>query len=645
MPLINLKTDLKSLGYGDDRPGGASNNQPYIQTPIPEGIGVNSPDFLLRNGILNPLDSLEDVSRLTKYFLDSKSPNGLLFIAKQELLERQNVNVADGINRLYNPLGTVAQAGVLSIGYHLNKQGFNVFREGYYTGGDTGYFKFTTTANTLGEDRLSLLFKSKVSDTLTTLEALAGKNLYGLAPSLDISNLLSYSGGPGSFLGLGKTNIRLQNPTRTVESINEDQKFLITFGSTDPKNKFYLNPNTPSPNWLYRTIQNDGVSGWGASAEYIDLASGGDSGEQQNLNNSIFGINPENFILNRNITDTIYTPKDNLNGDNNEYTFTYPQLESQPSKGSDRSTNLISIVDFRSTFLSSSSDIPYSNYNKFNREKGVGNGGYGTSQTFYKPVERALNPNLSVSPDNAELGVLGEDIIDFNFRLINNQSSQNTTIDFRAYIEDFQDSYNATWDPFKYVGRADNFYKYSGFNRQFNVTFVVPALSRADMIGNYQKLNALAWATMPDYKDTEFGYMKGNFVKLIMGDYFKGVPAIINSLTYSPIMEMGFDINRYSAQDESNNSQHVEGTNIKRDDSSLFVGQLPKGIRVQTQLTIIHTFVPQRGKTFIGWSEGGDNGRYIINEDGTEGENVRVSEKNNYVANKPDINNMEGLFG
>ena len=132
MPLIDLKTNLKSLGYGNDRPDGGSSNQPYITSSIAEEREINSPDFLLRNGYLNPLDSLEDVSRLTAYFSDIKSPSGLLFTAKQELLERQNPNIDDGIARIYNPLGTIAQAGVVSLGGHLNKQGINQYMNFFF---------------------------------------------------------------------------------------------------------------------------------------------------------------------------------------------------------------------------------------------------------------------------------------------------------------------------------------------------------------------------------------------------------------------------------------------------------------------------------------------------------------------------------
>jgi hypothetical protein len=188
MPLIDLKTDLKSVGYGSDRPGGASSNQPYIQSPIPEGRELTSPDFLLRNGYLNPVSSLEDVSRLTKYFTDIKSPNGLLFTAKQELLERQNPKIP-GTNRLYTPVSTIAQAGVISSGYHLDKQGLNPFRRSWIDGGDYGYFeemKRNNSANSDGDffggnGRLSMLYEIKKSRIYTSTGQfllLKAKNLY-----------------------------------------------------------------------------------------------------------------------------------------------------------------------------------------------------------------------------------------------------------------------------------------------------------------------------------------------------------------------------------------------------------------------------------------------------------------------------------
>lgn len=48
MGLLDLKTDLKSLRYGQDTPGGGDSGQPYIKSKIPEGLTSKSPDFLQR---------------------------------------------------------------------------------------------------------------------------------------------------------------------------------------------------------------------------------------------------------------------------------------------------------------------------------------------------------------------------------------------------------------------------------------------------------------------------------------------------------------------------------------------------------------------------------------------------------------------
>ncbi len=615
--LINLKTDLKSLGYGDDRPGGASSNQPYIQTPIPEERALNSPDFLLRNGYLNAINSAQDVSRLTKYFIDTKSPNGILFTAKQELLERQNVNVSDGINRLYNPLGTIAQAGVLSTGYHLNKQGFNIFREGYYNGGKIGYFTITNTSNTLGEDRLSLLFKSKISNSANEFEILAGKNLYGITPSLDTVNLLSYSGGPGSTLGIGNTNIKLLNGTRPVENISEQNKFQPSYYSTlisDPKYLVVNNGLRPNINWKYNFTTTDySVS----QRAFLDIDWGSSSSEEQAYNALFPNDNSSDFALNRKDT-----PAPSINFKNSSYTFGRNQLLEQKSLGSDKFTSYASstvnsdgeavstpgIKDFRqeidrTTFNANNQDLAYTDYSIFNREKT-----YLDSVTTYrgnwKDGKRVINPNEWISPDQQEIGVTGEDIIDFNFNIISNDvpypgDKENLLIDFRAYIEDWADSVKADWSSVKYMGRAENFYKYNGWSRDSSVSFIVPALSRGDMILNYNKLNALSWTVAPSYSlqgNNIPGVMRGSIVKFTMGNYFRGMPCIIKDVSFSEVKDMGWDINRDNYT--GNIIKPVDETTGVINDN--FTGQLPKGIKVQVNFTPIHNFVPQFGEPFIG---------------------------------------------
>ena len=169
MGLVDLTTNLKSLRYGKDTVGGGNSNQPYVTTKIPESFSkvgkTGGPDFLLRGGTLLPKIVVNDVSRLAQMFFDFKSPNGPLFIAKQNVLSLTNVNSEVGyvntakttttatnntlgaigqfikdnvpLNQgLYTPLGTLAQAAGNAVGLHTNKQGLNPFAN-FSLGGKT----------------------------------------------------------------------------------------------------------------------------------------------------------------------------------------------------------------------------------------------------------------------------------------------------------------------------------------------------------------------------------------------------------------------------------------------------------------------------------------------------------------------------
>ena len=132
--LQNGDTVLKSLKFGNDRPGGASSGQPFIESPLgdPNNPSVLENDFLLRGGITAPLDAAEDSLRLTKYF---STPQGIAFITKQQLLSRSGVKTEatkgvsygnGAINEgIYNPLGTIFQASEGYLGNHFNKQGLD----------------------------------------------------------------------------------------------------------------------------------------------------------------------------------------------------------------------------------------------------------------------------------------------------------------------------------------------------------------------------------------------------------------------------------------------------------------------------------------------------------------------------------------
>jgi len=204
MGLIDLKTDLKSLRYGKDTIGGGYSGQPYIQTPIPESfndLGANE-DFILRGGINAVRDSATDIKRLTKMFFDLKSPNGLLFIAKQNVLSNAAVRTqtsTDVNEGIYTPLNTLAEAGVVAFGGHLNKQGINPFEEtGAYANSEILYSVKVKPTQLVAENRLARLYQLIAANDSGELNGF----------TLNNGNVLTYNGGPNSILGVGKTNIR-----------------------------------------------------------------------------------------------------------------------------------------------------------------------------------------------------------------------------------------------------------------------------------------------------------------------------------------------------------------------------------------------------------------------------------------------------
>ena len=213
MPLVQLVTDLKSLKYGKDTPGGGYSGQPYIQAKIPNGLEPKATDFILRGGYLTPLDSLTDIKRLTKMFFDLKSPNGLFFIAKQNVLSNSAVRTQTSgvINEgIYTPLNTLAEAGVIAFGGHLNKQGINPFKQtGAYAVGDGLYNSVVKSSQPLEENRLFNIYTAVSGSTV--------KELSGFKFNEGGVNVLSYKGGPGAPLGVGNTNIRFTN-VRTGEA-------------------------------------------------------------------------------------------------------------------------------------------------------------------------------------------------------------------------------------------------------------------------------------------------------------------------------------------------------------------------------------------------------------------------------------------
>jgi hypothetical protein len=599
MPLINLQTDLRSLRFGNDRPGGGSSNQPYIQKPIPSPedspsniFNTGGKDVLIRGGLLAPIKGVNDVSRLSQMFFDFKSPSGPLFTAKQNLLSRTSVKTeaskgvgygGGGVNQgVYLPTSTILQAGVGFTGTHLNLLGIDP------SSPISGVVEGDGLLPGLGLNGYSSIMKQKFNESLNNLELLKKNNrLVGLYDAISSNKpllnfggqkgvnlnpdsngnvtLLEYGGGPGSILGIGKTRIPFadqrtgkNNPLATSEpkyfdkggiKLHDSEDSLILSKAVNILNSSsFDNSLTLEYN---KQIQN--INGSSLPIESYNSAEG-------------FSVYQDKKDITKNSTSQKdITKNSTLQKANNSLTFTQTQIIEAP-ENSGKSTGQPSIQDFRKTLLDGKTESRIMslapNYNgtdakNIEERLSLGDPGKAKDVLRYSVSPEALDKLnasgfYSAAGPNHSKDNNRNDLVKFSIGILQNNGTEfSNYIHFRAFIEGFSDSYNATWSDVQYVGRGDKFYNYGGFTREISMGWTVYAQSKAELIPMYKKLNYLATSLAPDYSSG--GFMRGSLARLTVGGYLYNQLGIIKSLTYTipdeSTWEIGIDEN--GANDES----------------------------------------------------------------------------------------------
>jgi hypothetical protein len=133
------------------------------------------------------------------------------------------------------------------------------------------------------------------------------------------------------------------------------------------------------------------------------------------------------------------------------------------------------------------------------------------------------------------------DLVKFRIQALNGDDpSVADYMIFRAYITQYSDNTDATWNPIKYAGRGEDFYIYGGFSRKIQIGFKVAALSAEEMKPMYQKLNFLMSNLMPDYKDDLL--MRGPLVKMTVGNWIDGQDGILTSVGYTVPQDSPWEI-------------------------------------------------------------------------------------------------------
>lgn len=566
--LINRKTDLRSLKFGTDRRGGGASGHPYFIKDIPDYLSnSNTPfglanlggNFLVRSGFSNRI--LEDQIRLGNYF---GGPQGALFISKQNLLAQQNPVTGAKPTRVYTPLSTLAQSAGNPTGLHVVKDGTSLA-----INDEDKYFRITQKHNReaqLGnnnKNKLLLLYETKII-TPTSTETSEGVNIAtdNFVTSLENGDILGSQPITQANRNMDQaTSINSQNTlsyNRSIYGISPDKGKILeyiggpnaTFGSKsqvrrvfDTNKGFELNKTSNESESKYLTFSSNMLKD---RAKNRVGKTGSTSFESSNMVS---------------FTSVLRSEKD------------------ETGVNSKRKSSLIGAP---------------SNYSKFNRETTYGEGSAGKKNknkfsyytTNLKNISKGEAQNIyEYDKVNAQklysskgIGTnVQKDTIKFHIGVMNpNQvTGPLTWIHFRAYINSFNDTYGAEWQPYKYMGRGNPYYKYNGYERSISMGFEVAVHSRYEQSFVYSKLNYLASTTAPNYSD--MGYMRGNILKLTIGDYINDTYGILTNLAYTIPDDASWDIAK---------KETVEGAT--QDENSL---ELPMRISVSSfNFKPIHNF-------------------------------------------------------
>jgi hypothetical protein len=511
MPLIDLKTNLKSLKYGNDQPGGGSSGLPYIQTKMPPtnlvmlaGPGNTNPifrptstgnsDFPIRGGDIDfnigtqtfTISSKVDKERIKKFMKDPK--RGTIFLNKQIGLNLSNPKIETGNSfqvvpgsniipglientRIYNNgVNTLTQVGVQGTGTHLPRHGvFPLDYASKYYKDIVGAQSLLNSTEVIKINRLLILQNLKLNTSATRANLGNINQINKLGISLNRNTLFKYLGGPGSTYGIGTT---------TIKRVDDTSQAAIKFVGQQ-------------------------------SMTYDDIFS-------QNVNNT----DRKTGKRTTNIQD--YITKEKIK--------TREEFYNLNISGKDSAKRTPDQMNMLKSFLFDNSVAPW----EIKKE--------GT-----------------------------KDIIKFVFEAIeNNRPSTSWAIFFRAMINGFNDSHQASINSFKYQGRGEDFYTYQGVSRNISFGFKIAVESSDELRPLYTKLNHLISQVYPDYSPN-YGVMRAPMIRLTIGDYLYRVAGMLETVNITIDDNSPWDINYFE--------------NTK---------QLPQVINVQCSFKPIQDFVPRR---------------------------------------------------
>ena len=588
----------------------------------------NITDGFIRGGLIKAVNrSIVDVGRIAKFLA---TPRGLSWVIKQRGLQKSNPRITEPIKkrgdanqRTYNwGANTLAQVAVQAFGGHVKREGLNPLNTspGYVDWAEKIVSKENVDISEANENdnRLVYLFGNEIVPNIQTFKRSGdisdeegpkekktkigkflqktGQRLLGKGKYDD--KLYSYTGGPGSTYGIGRTRIRkfpVANGTTFGSTTYDARPWDSNYGFI-PYDTFNVESNTNLPNYNFNKNLKIG-------AHYFLIPFDGPKANPALKFNSLYGdlpgydkenpLNSDPSVLNAPTEPNVANAFDQQAYFDNTPGYTLPSTTD--------------IYDFRKIKRLQGIDIQYTNYDTkvykgtrtFHREKRLNSGdpGKNISQNMLGVNKMGyLTDGYDVYDEDtidlinaldifkAEGNFLQQevrDLIRFQIEAVDGDDpGEQYCMVFRALLDSFGDNYNANWNNFKYNGRGEEMYTYNSFKRTIDFGFKVAAQSRHEMMPLYRKLNFLVSNLAPDYGGGD--RMRGPFMKLTIGSMIDRVPGFFTNIKLTWQKDYPWDIA----------ISHLEGG---MDKDGMIV--MPHLLDVTCNFTPVHNFLPQKSVT------------------------------------------------
>jgi hypothetical protein len=543
------ETKLRSLTYGDD--------SPYVT------VDINTQKVISDGKVLNVLNN---GNRINSAIIDTYRIGNFLFdkpwwsvqqISQQVLNINSNFGYYEGKpkfslspNQQYTPLNTLAQIALTGVGGHIERKGLvpgdvigNLLGNGTYEAIKKREFDLAdANINPLVTFSKNLLKPTELKSTTTrSSQSKIGKfvtNAISLFTD-PYEPIYKYAGGPSSLGGIGTTTIR-----RYYNSIDEINRSNL--------NGFVQQSVTANPIL-------DTKSG-GTTINYLSTLGVSYYAEDKYKNNEDKFTKSVNTNNNPYVTPTwlnqtppeptpnplfnIYTTGSGYTGVTGSYIYNVNTSSLITNNETITYNNGKTSLTFKS---------PGKGWYGISREVRVGSGvqdGINLTPLFTTKADDSLAGSDQIKIDSNTYNI--RDLVKFRIEAIQTDTLRSTWMIFRAFITDYSDQVTAEWNGTKYIGRAEKFYTYGGFDRTVNISFKVAAISATEMGPMYQKLNYLMSNMMGDYNA---GIMRGPMSRMTIGNWLDRQPGVITSLTYKVANDSPWEIAMDSPEggDNSNN--------------------------------------------------------------------------------------------